>query len=65
MAGEIRFDASLKDVKAGTPVPAIKVIRENAEHSIRVGEQEKTSTEMIEMLAPAEDKKNTLVGGSH
>lgn len=57
MAGEIRFEASLKDMKAGTPVSAIKVIREHAEHSIRVGEQEKTSSEMIEMLAPAEEKK--------
>ena len=57
MAGEIRFEASLKDLKAGTPVPAIKVIRENAAHSVRVGEQEKTSTEMAEMLAPAEKRK--------
>lgn len=57
MAGEIRFEASLKDMKAGEPVPAIKVIRENARHSVRVGEQRKTSTEMIEMLATAEEKK--------
>jgi hypothetical protein len=57
MAGEIRFEASLKDMKAGTPVPAIKVIREHAEHSVRVGEQEKTSSEMIEMLAPSEERK--------
>ena len=53
MAGEIRFEASLKDLKAGSPVPAIKVIREHAEHPVRVGEQEKTSSEMVEMLAPA------------
>jgi len=57
MAGEIRFEASLKDMKAGTPVPAIKVIREHAEHSVRVGEQEKSSSEMIEMLAPSEERK--------
>lgn len=57
MAGEIRFEASLKDMKAGVPVPAVKVIREHAEHSIRVGEQEKTSSEMIEMLAPSEVRK--------
>ena len=59
MAGEIRFEASLKDMKAGTPVPAIKVIREHAEHTVRVGEQEKTSSEMIEMLAPAEETRKT------
>ncbi|MGZ8559117.1 MAG: hypothetical protein ACXWWC_12320 [Chitinophagaceae bacterium] len=57
MAGEIRFDAFLKDLKAGEPVPAKKVIRENAQHSVRVGEQHKTSSEMIEMLASAEEKK--------
>ena len=59
MAGEIRFEASLKDVKAGTPVPAVKVIREHAEHTVRVGEQEKTSSEMIEMLAPVEESGKT------
>ena len=57
MAGEIRFEASLKGMKAGTPVPAIKVIRENAEHHVRVGEQDKTSSEMIELLAPPAQKK--------
>ena len=57
MAGEIRFEATLKDLKAGIPVPAIKVLRENAAHAVRVGEQEKTSTEMVEMLAPADKKK--------
>lgn len=58
MAGEIRFEAAMKDLKAGTPVPAIKVVRENAEHSILVGEQEKTSSEMAEMLLPS-SKTNT------
>lgn len=62
MAGEIRFEASLKGMKAGTPVPAIKVIRENAEHTVRVGEQEKTSAEMIELLAPSAEKKTYLWG---
>ncbi len=62
MAGEIRFEASLKDMKAGAPVPAIKVIRENAQHTVRVGEQQKTSAEMIEMLAPGEEKKTSWWG---
>jgi len=62
MAGEIRFESSLKDLKAGTPVPAIKVMRENAEHTVRVGEQQKTSSEMIEMLAPAEERKTNWWG---
>ena len=57
MAGEIRFEASLKNMKAGTPVPAIKVIRENAEHAVRVGEEQKTSTQMLQWLAPTDEKK--------
>ncbi len=56
MAGEIRFEATLKDMKAGTAIPAVKVIRENAEHTVRVGEQQKTSSEMMELLAPAGKK---------
>jgi hypothetical protein len=58
LAGEIRFDASLKAMSIGEPVPASKVIRENAEHTVRVGEDRKTSTEMIEWLSPAEEKKS-------
>ena len=57
MAGEIRFEALLKDMKAGVPIPALKVIRENAELTMRVGEEEKTSSQMIEMLAPASVKR--------
>jgi hypothetical protein len=57
MAGEIRFEASLKDLKAGTPVPAIKVVRENAAHSILVGEKEKMSTDMPEILVPSTKTK--------
>jgi hypothetical protein len=52
MAGEIRFDTAVKDLAAGQPVPALKVIREHAEHSVLVGEQEKTSSEMTGMLTP-------------
>lgn len=57
LAGEIRFESALKDFKSGEPIPAVKVIREKAEHTVRVGEQEKTSSEMIEMLAPSHEKK--------
>ena len=58
LAGEIRFDASLKGMSIGEPIPANKVIRENAQHTVRVGEDQKTSTEMIEWLSPAEEKKS-------
>ncbi len=58
LAGEIRFEAELKDRQAGEPVPAAKVIREKAAHTVRVGEQEKTSEEMIEILQPAAKKRS-------
>jgi hypothetical protein len=58
MAGEIRFDASLKGMTIGEPVPANKVIRENAQHIVRVGEDRKTSAEMMERLIPAEEKRS-------
>lgn len=49
MAGQIRFDPAVRDLPAGQPVPAPKVIREHASHSVLVGEQEKSSTEMADM----------------
>lgn len=57
LAGEIRFDASLKGMTIGDPVPANKVIRENAQHTVRVGEDQKTSGEMMERLVPTEEKR--------
>ena len=58
LAGEIRFEATMKDMPAGEPVPASKVLREKAAHTVRVGEDEKTSEEMIEFLNPAEKKRS-------
>jgi hypothetical protein len=57
MAGEIRFESAVRDLPAGQPVPAIKVIREHAQHAILVGEQEKSSAEMVEMLAPGDTRR--------
>lgn len=58
LAGEIRFEATMKDTPAGEPVPAAKVLREKAAHIVRVGEDEKTSEEMIEFLNPAQKKRS-------
>lgn len=58
LAGEIRFEPSVSDWTLGTPVPAVKVIREKAEHTIRVGESQKTSTEMLELLNPAASRRS-------
>lgn len=40
------------------PVIAKKVIRQFAEHTVRVGEDERTSVEMTEMLSQADEKKS-------
>lgn len=58
MAGEIRFESALKDYRFESRVSAIRVIREKAVHSVRVGEEEKTSAEMSEWLNPAEVGKS-------
>jgi hypothetical protein len=58
LAGEIRFEPALKGASAEAPVKAEKVIRENAAHTVRVGEEEKTSIEMIEYLSHTDAKKN-------
>lgn len=45
----ILFTSAFETVKR-PPVTAEKVIRKNAQHSLRVGEQEKTNVEMEELL---------------
>lgn len=57
LAGEIRFEPEWKKQAAGEPVAAVKVLREKAEHTVRVGEDEKTSAQMIELLHPATEPK--------
>jgi hypothetical protein len=57
LAGEIRFESALKEATTEAPVKAEKVIRENAAHTLRVGEDEKTSAEMIEYLNQPGTKK--------
>ncbi|MGB3007927.1 MAG: hypothetical protein WBC06_15540 [Chitinophagaceae bacterium] len=56
LGGEVKFlpgDVLIYE----QPVPAEKVIREKAEHMVRVGEDHKTSAEMVEMLNQPEDRK--------
>jgi hypothetical protein len=48
--GEIKFDADKKGLPWLQQTVAKKVIRENAEHTMLVGETEKTSAQMSEML---------------
>jgi hypothetical protein len=56
-AGEIKFDPAIK-YALEKPVVAEKVIREKSEHMVRVGEDQKTSAEMTEMLNLPETKRS-------
>lgn len=55
--GEILLEAS-PAVAEGPVLTANRVIREKAEHYVRVGEQEKTSEEMRELLSSTAVKRN-------
>jgi hypothetical protein len=56
--GDVKFVPAEADIIHERPVPAEKVIRQKAEHMVRVGEDEKTSEEMTEMLGRKEEKKS-------
>lgn len=57
LADEIKFKPE-KEIILEKPVTAEKIIRQNAEHMVRVGEDNKTSVEMAEMLNQPEEKKS-------
>jgi hypothetical protein len=57
LAGEVKFVPVIKPA-IEKPIAAEKVIREKAEHMVRVGEDERTSVEMTEMLNKPEPKKS-------
>jgi len=57
LGGEVKFIPQEKIVLE-QPVAAEKVIREKAEHMVRVGEDEKTSEEMTSFLNQTEEKKS-------
>lgn len=44
-AGSIQLETGCKDHSPGSPVPAVMVLRQNAVHTVLVGEQEKVSKE--------------------
>jgi hypothetical protein len=57
LSGELKFAPAIKPAME-MPVVAEKVIREKAEHMVRVGEDQKTSAEMTKMLNLPEIKKS-------
>jgi hypothetical protein len=50
IAGDMTFELTSKSIFAFPPVTAERVIRTNAEHTMVVGDTEKTNTEMAELL---------------
>ena len=58
LGDEIKFEAEPVVLHNDQPVTAHKVIREKAEHTVRVGEDQKTSTEMRDYFSHAEERKN-------
>lgn len=57
LSGGIQFEPAIQGIYED-PVPAEKVLREKAEHIVRVGEEERTATEMENILARPADKKS-------
>ena len=58
LAGEIKFKPAEPKPGFQKPVVAEKIIRQNAEHMVRVGEDNKTSAQMVEMLKQPDEKKS-------
>ena len=58
LTGKIKFIPVVNDLVLEEPVNARKVIRKSAEHTVRVGEHEKTSTQMTELLNQRSEKKS-------
>jgi hypothetical protein len=57
-AGNLKLDSSIISIKNEQPVIAEKVIREKAEHTVLVGEKEKSAVEMEEYFAERSSKRN-------
>ncbi len=56
--GEIEFSPSPKELIPELPITAEKLIRENAGHKVRVGEEDKTSAEMVEYFSQPRIKRS-------
>ena len=58
MNGDIKLDPATVSLQSEQPVIAEKVIRVKAEHTVLVGEQERTAIEMEEYFAQSSPKRN-------
>lgn len=57
LSGEINFEPD-QITEIESPVPAVKVLREKADHTVTVGEYERTSDEMREALSQVKEKRS-------
>ncbi|HSU26996.1 MAG TPA: hypothetical protein VLJ68_01360 [Chitinophagaceae bacterium] len=58
LSGDIHFETAKKDWSSWDPVHAEKIVRENEVHTVKVGEQEHSSTDMAAILHPPDAKKS-------
>ena len=58
IAGNLKLVSNTLTLKSAQPVIAEKVIREKAEHTVLVGEQERSAVEMEEYFADHASKRN-------
>ena len=58
LGGHVEFIPGTTEWKEGAAISAEKVLRESAEHAVRVGEDERTSVEMREMLNPVSSPRD-------
>lgn len=57
LSGEIIFEPG-EITEIESPVPAVKVLREKADHTVMVGEYERTSEEMRDALSHVKEKRS-------
>lgn len=60
-SNEIKFEAEQLTVEGLPPIPAEKVLRENVQHSVLVGDHEMTSQQVNDSLAPIESKRSVVM----
>lgn len=57
LGGDTRFETAVKEYSPAAAVPAVQVLRQNAEHTLLVGEQETTSAAIKEQANVLPDRK--------
>lgn len=58
LGGDVKFVPAELSSAMEHPISAERIIRQKSEHMVRVGEDQKTSAEMVEMLSQTDEKKS-------